>query len=225
MKVGTGEVGTPTVAIPPARATFDRRARQLAGLPQQGADRLPATRHVRGQQGIGGLPCQRLHPVERCPQLRMHRSCSLQRQCLGQVPGQLVELPHDREDVEHALRRAGRLPPVHAWQRCLGDVLSGAEAVEGHAPGHALLPQPVVDPAAGIRSQVPARDPGRLVEREVRGGREDLGDAAQTQAAAAVRAQLETAIGRCTLVRQTDHAPRFAVPSSPVERRPTRARR
>ena len=73
-------------------------------------------------------------------------------QRLGQVPEQLVQLPHDRERGEHLRGRA----PVPCRQSrppnvLLGDLLAGAEAVVDGAAREAALAQLGVDAAAEVR--------------------------------------------------------------------------
>ena len=94
---------------------------------------------------------------------------------VGEVPGDLVHLLDDEEVRD----------PVG-----LGDRLAGAEAVVGHAAAHARLAETVVDAAAGVGGEVPARRTRRLVEREVRRPREGQDHAAQPDAAGAVGGQL-----------------------------------
>ena len=94
---------------------------------------------------------------------------------VGEVPGDLVHLLDDEEVRD----------PVG-----LGDRLAGAEAVVGHAAAHARLAETVVDAAAGVGGEVPARRARRLVEREVRRPREGQDHAAQPDAAGAVGGQL-----------------------------------
>ena len=94
---------------------------------------------------------------------------------VGEVPGDLVHLLDDEEVRD----------PVG-----LGDRLAGPEAVVGHAAAHARLAETVVDAAAGVGGEVPARRTRRLVEREVRRPREGQDHAAQPDAAGAVGGQL-----------------------------------
>src|SRR5690606_38641795 len=84
-------------------------------------------------------------------------------------------------------------PPVPAAEGDLGDPLAGAEAVVDGAAAGALLAEPVVDAAAVVRAQMPARGPGRLVHGEVGRGGERQGRTAQPEAPGAVPAQFRPA--------------------------------
>src|SRR5258707_14374398 len=94
---------------------------------------------------------------------------------------------------KHGCRRGAPAPPVPPAEGDLGDLLAGAQAVERGAAGESARPQPVVDGAAEVGAQVRAWLAGCLVDREVRGGRERGRDAAQREAALAIRPQLKAA--------------------------------
>lgn len=102
-----------------------------------------------------------------------------------------MELPHDREHVEHLPGGVRSLPPVLSAEGALGDLLSRAEAVEDGAAGKAPLPQLGVDAAAEVGLQVGAGLPGGLVSREVGRGGEGQRDTAQSETVAAVGQQVE----------------------------------
>src|SRR6185312_11574030 len=80
----------------------------------------------------------------------------------------------------------------------LGELLAGAEAVEHLAAGEPALPQLRVDAAAEVLTQVRARAPGGLVDREVGRGGERRRDAAEACAARAVRPQVRPEVGQGT---------------------------
>jgi hypothetical protein len=94
----------------------------------------------------------------------------LQRQHFGQVPEQLMELPHDREHLEHRLRSVRRPPPVLSAEGDLGDLLPCAEAVVHDATRKSLLPEVLMNAAAEVRSEIGAGLPCGFVDREVRRG-------------------------------------------------------
>ena len=100
----------------------------------------------------------------------MERAGRLQRQRFGQIPEQLMELPHDREHLEHLLRDLRRPPPVLSAEGDLGDLLPRAKAVINGATREALLPEAVVNGAAEVRLQIRTGLPGVLVDGEVRRG-------------------------------------------------------
>jgi hypothetical protein len=100
-----------------------------------------------------------------------------------------MQLPHDRECVEH-LHGDGRIPlPVLAAEGDLGDLLARTEAVIRGAAGEAQRAEAVMNGAAEVRSQVRAWLPGLLADGEVRRRREGRGNTAQASAAAAVGPQ------------------------------------
>ena len=100
-----------------------------------------------------------------------------------------MKLAHDRERAEHLPGGVRGLPPVPAAEGDLGDLLAGAEAVVDGTAGEAAVAQPVVDGAPEVALQVRAGHTGRLVDREVDGRGERRSDAAQREAARAVRPQ------------------------------------
>jgi hypothetical protein len=91
----------------------------------------------------------------------------LQRQRLGQIPEQLMELPHDREYLEHLLCGSRSPAPVLPAEGDLGDLLARAEAVVNAAAWKALLPEARVNAAAEVRFQIGTGMPGVFVDREV----------------------------------------------------------
>src|ERR1700685_3434872 len=102
-----------------------------------------------------------------------------------------MQLPHDRERLEHLRGTARRPPPVLSAEGDLSYLLPGAKAVIGAAAGKALLPEAVVNGAAEIRLQIRAGLPGVLVDGEVSRGGEGRRDAAQRETALAVSTQAQ----------------------------------
>jgi len=133
------------------------------------------------------------------------RSGSPAQQRLGfhQVPQHLVELAQHGEGVEHLLRRDRVLPPILPAERHLRDLLARAEAVEHDTPRKPARTELVVDAAPGVGQQIRTGLSSRLVDGEVGRGRESRCNAAQPHAAAAVRAQRLTRIGRVRSVGGT----------------------
>src|SRR5665648_748184 len=115
---------------------------------------------------------------------------SLQRQRLGEIPAQLMEIPDDGKHLEHQLCGVRGVPPALSAESDLGDPLPRAEAVVHRATPKTRLPEACVSSATEIRLQVRTRLPGGFVDREVRRGREGRSDAAQREAARAVSAQV-----------------------------------
>ena len=105
--------------------------------------------------------------VEREAELTVERAGRLQRQRFGQIPEQLMELPHDREHRKHLLRDLRCPPPVLSAECELGDLLPRTEAVINGATREALLPEAVVNTAPEVRLQVWTGLPGGLVYGEI----------------------------------------------------------
>ena len=78
-----------------------------------------------------------------------------------------MEVPHDREHLEHLLCGPRCPPPVLSAEGDLGDLLPGAEAVVDGATPKALLPQAWVNAAAEVRLQMGTSLPGIFSDREV----------------------------------------------------------
>ena len=85
-----------------------------------------------------------------------------------EVPEHLVELAGDLERREHVLLHLWVGAPGGSVEEVLGDVLSGAEAVEDGAARKAPGAQPVVDGAGEVGGEVVTRCCGWLVEGEIR---------------------------------------------------------
>lgn len=78
-----------------------------------------------------------------------------------------MEVPHDREYLEHLLCDSWGPPPVLSAEGDLGDLLPSAEAVVHGATPKALLPEACVNAAAEVRLQIGASLPGIFSDREV----------------------------------------------------------
>jgi hypothetical protein len=126
--------------------------------------------HVQFDEIVGTAVGETFGLIERQPQLTMEGARRWQRQRFGQMPEELMELPHDREHLEHLHRDSRRPPPVLAAEGYLGDLLPRAKAVIHGAPREAPLPEAVVNGAAEVRLQIRAGLPGLLVDGEVRRG-------------------------------------------------------
>jgi hypothetical protein len=124
--------------------------------------------------------------VEREAERIVDRKGRLQRQRFGQIPEQLMKLPHDREHLEHLLRGSWGLLPVVSTEGDLGNLLPRAEAVINSATSKAPLPEAFVNAAAEVRLQVEAWLTGVFVDREVCRSCEGQRDTAQAEAVLAV---------------------------------------
>jgi len=108
---------------------------------------------------------------------------SRERQRLGEIAEQFVQVPHDREDLEHLPGRRRGLTPVPAAEGDLGDLLTRTEAVVDGAAPEPLVAQPGVDAAGEVLlTEVGTGPAGALVDREVHRGREGGGDTAEREA-------------------------------------------
>lgn len=129
--------------------------------------------------------------VERDSELTVQRAGLFQRQRSGQVPEQLMKLPHDHEHLEHPFRGFRDPPPVSSAESDLGDLLPRAEAVVHRAAREASLPESRVHAAAEVRPQIGTSLSGVFVDREIRRYRERWRDTAEPEAPLAVGAQIE----------------------------------
>jgi hypothetical protein len=125
-----------------------------------------------------------------------------------------MKVPHDRKHLEHLLGGLRGLPPALSAEGDLGDLLPCAETVVDRATPKTLLPEACVSSAAEIRLQMATSLPRGFVDREVRRGREGRSDAAQREAAPAVRTQVRAISlrrGLCVLaiLGQRAWSPRF----------------
>lgn len=108
---------------------------------------------------------------------------------LSEVPPQLVKRTHGLEGREDRRCRHRSVSPGRAPERHLGDLLSGAKAVEDRAAGEAGVTQVGVDLAPVVATYVRARHTRRLVCGEGSRSTERQRDAAQSHAGAAVGPQ------------------------------------
>src|SRR6266536_1051714 len=198
-EVGAAQVGSPEVLSDEVGApAVDRLGpeagpHQLARAEQQRIDGSPVCRHVQLQERVGRQLGEAFGLLQGAAELAVERAGRLQAQRLGQVPEQLVELPHDRERLEHPRRGVRGTPPVLPAEGDLGDLLAGAEAVVGGAAWEAPLPETLMDAAAEVGLQVRTGLPGGLVDGEIRRGGEGRRDTAQPEAAFAVGSQVAAA--------------------------------
>src|SRR6266542_3353692 len=198
-EVGAAQVGSPEVLSDEVGApAVDRLGpeagpHQLARAEQQRIDGSPVCRHVQLQERVRRQLGEAFGLLQGAAELAVERAGRLQAQRLGQVPEQLVELPHDRERLEHPRRGVRGTPPVLPAEGDLGDLLAGAEAVVGGAAWEAPLPETLMDAAAEVGLQIRAGLPGGLVDGEIRRGGEGRRDTAQPEAAFAVGSQVAAA--------------------------------
>ncbi len=190
-QVGACQVRADQVSAPQLRPEGSGpRSDLLADRQQQRVD-LGAVRAgvQRGQAGRVAA-AQAVGHCQRRAQLAGQRIARPERECAGQVPGQLVQLAHDPERAEHRPGQARLLPPVPSGARLPRHPLTGPEAVVGGTAGEPRWPQPVVDGAAEAGRQVTARLARGLGERELGRRGERRRRAAQPEAARAVSPQL-----------------------------------
>src|SRR5262249_15820660 len=116
----------------------------------------------------------------------------------GQVPQQLMKLPHDREHLVHLRCGLWVLSPVPPAERDLGNLLAGAEAVIRGAAGKALPPEAFVNAAPEAGLPMRAGMPGGLIDREIGRRGERRRDAAQSETAPAVSTQDEVPAAACS---------------------------
>ena len=125
-------------------------------------------RHVQFQERAGTGVTEAFGLVEREAELTVKRASRLQRQRFGQIPEQLMELPHDREHLEHLPGEAWAPVPVPSSEGHLSDFLPCAEAVIHGAARKTVLPEAVVDAAAEVRLQIGTGRAGGLRIRSLR---------------------------------------------------------
>jgi len=100
-----------------------------------------------------------------------------------------MEMPHNREYLEHLLRRFPDLSPVASAEGHLGNLLSRTEAVINRTPSESTLPHAFVDATTEVRLQIEAWLSGVFVDRKVCRSSEGQRDAAQAEAVLAVSSQ------------------------------------
>ena len=173
-QVATGVVGRVGPATAYARA----------GLGEEPADVLMELVDVAREEGLGIGSGQRLDPVARLGGSIVGGAA----RDLVEVHQHLVQLAHHREHGAH-LAEVAAVAPGDTGVGHLRDLLAGTEALKDGAPGPAVLAQGGVDAAAVVAEQVEARSAAGLVDAEARVGGEGEQDAAQGEAARAVRPQ------------------------------------
>jgi hypothetical protein len=192
MKIGCPQVGPFEVcayqvsAMVAPLAAGKGSTHQFAGLLQQWVDAGAKRRHVGVHESIWTAAGEPVNPDQRVAELVVDRASGRHAQRFGQVPEQLVQLPHDGEYREHLCGGMGCFSPVAPAEGDLGDLLPCTEAVKDCAARKPPVTQKRVDATAEVRSQVQARLPGLLVDREVRRRSERQRNAAQSEAACAV---------------------------------------
>jgi len=160
--------------------------RQLARAEQQGVDLRPVPPGVQFQERVSRAVGHRPRRRQRVTQLGVDGAGWPQRQRRGQVPQQLMKLPHDREHLVHLGCGPRLLAPVPPAEGDLGDLLARAEAVIHGTAAETPPPEAGVDAAAEVGLQMGTGLPGRLVDREIGRSRESRRDTAQPEAAPAV---------------------------------------
>jgi len=162
-EIGPYEVGSAAVDVPvPGFAS-----RELARAEQERIDVSSVCCHVQFHERVGTVVSEVFGLVEGEAELIVERAGRLQRQRFAQIPEQLMELPHDREHLEHPLRGSRGATPVLSAEGDLGDLLPRAEAVVNGATRKTLLPEALVNAAAEVRLQIGTGLPGVFVDREI----------------------------------------------------------
>jgi len=180
---GPDQVGSSVVLLVP-----DFGSHKFARAQQQGIDISSVRCHVQCHESIGAVVREAFGLREREAELTVERAGRLQRQRFGQIPEQLMEVPHDREDLEHLPGGLRGPPPVLSTEGDLGDLLPGAEAVVHGATPKALLSEACVNAAAEVRLQIGTGLPGVFRDREVSRGGEGRSDTTQGEATLAFSA-------------------------------------
>jgi hypothetical protein len=193
-EVSPDEVGSSAVLLVPNFGSHE-----FARAQQQGIDVSAVCFHVQFRQSLGGVVSETFGILQREAELTVERLGRLQRQRFAQIPEQLLEIPHDREHLEHLLRGVLGPPPVLPAESDLGDFLPRAEAVVNGATPETLLPEACVNAATEVRLQIGTSLPGGFVDREVCRGCEGRRDTAKPEAAFAVSSKAEAISFRCGL--------------------------
>jgi hypothetical protein len=175
-------------------------AHQRADLAQQGVRAALQG----GRVEPVGKPCGLLHGHTQALELVAKPTRGGPSQRVGEIPEQLVHPFHNLEGGEHRVAYLRRRIPVTSAEVPLDDTLAGPETVIDGAAREATVTKLGVDRTAEVRCQVGTRAVRRLVEREVRRGREGRYDAAQAGAGGAVRAQVAATVPM--RVRRVAHA-------------------
>ncbi len=160
---GPDEVGASVVLL----LVPDFGSHEFARAQQQGIDVSSVCCHVQFHESIRAVVGKTFGFREREAEFTVERVGCLQRQRFGQIPEQLMEVPHDREHLEHLLCGSRGPPPVQSAKGDLGNLLPRAEAVVDGATPKALLPEACVNAAAEVRLQMGTSLPGVFRDREV----------------------------------------------------------
>ena len=158
---GPDEVGSSVVLLVP-----DFGSHKFARAQQQDIDASSVCCHVQFHESVGAVVSEAFGLLQREAEFTVERAGRLQRQRFGQIPEQLMEVPHDREHLEHLLCSLRGPPPVLSAEGDLGDLLPRAEAVVHGATPKALLPEACVNAAAEVRVQMRTSLPGFFSDRE-----------------------------------------------------------
>jgi hypothetical protein len=160
---GPDEVGSSVVLL----LVLDFGSHERTRAQQQSIDGSSVCCHVQFHKSIGVVVSEAFGLREREAELTVERAGRVQRQRFGEIPEQLMEVPHDREHLEHLLCCSRGPPPVLSPEGDLGDLLSRAKAVVSGATPKALLPEACVNAAAEVRLQMRTSLPGVFIDREV----------------------------------------------------------
>ena len=199
------ELGANQVCAPAVRhAVTELRAHHLTDPLEQRADLLPVCRSVEPDELVGVSADETFGVLPHPLALVAQRTGGQQRESLGQVPQQLLELTHHREDREYRLRDLRGLSPVAPPEGHLDDLLTGAKAVEDSAAREALPSQVIVNAAAEVGTQLRAGPAGLSMAKS-----EDATKAGATQHSPAQRLQSARRLSRGSVGR--DGAPTLSV--------------
>jgi hypothetical protein len=185
-KAGLDEVRPPMVGdrMP------QRCAHEVADAPEQRADLEPIAGRVEARELISSGLSVAFGPIAGIVDVETKYAPRHQGLCLGQVPEQLVELTHDGEYVEHRRRSLRIASPVLPTEGHLGDLLTGAKAVEHDAALETSRSELLVDAATGVWQQIQAGSSGRLIDGEVGRRCKRRRNTAQPNAPTAIRLQM-----------------------------------
>ena len=123
--------------------------------------------HIQFHESIWAVVSEAFGLFQREAEFIVKRVGRLQRQRFGQIPEQFMEIPHDREHLEHLLCGSRDAPPIMSAEGDLGDLLPGTEAVVNGATSKALLPEMGVNAAAKVSLHIRTGLPGIFIDREI----------------------------------------------------------
>jgi hypothetical protein len=165
-EIGPDEIGSSAVDL--VAPGFP--SHEFAGAQQQGIDVSSMCCHIYFHDRIGTAVSETFGLVERDTELTVNRAGRLQRQRFDQIPEQLVELSHDRENLEHLLRGMRGTPPVLPGENDLGDLLPCTEAVISGATRKTPSSKIIVNAAVEIRLQMRTGLSSAFVDCKIRRG-------------------------------------------------------